>query len=595
MTAGFNIIYTKQNFLYHKRMKKVYFYRICLFLTVTVLTYASFSQEALKSTEEEYYDFLSIQGITIRPSLNYRTLSDSEWNFTEKEETAGGTELSNPWQNNNLGSKFALWQPQEQSESFYLKGVSQGIFVKPYGPEWYNSYNTAAPYGQNDGALWQGKGYNTSLTAGIRLEAYGLELTVKPQLCWQENREFDIMPSNTDSEYGYFWGYGKNIGCDAPQRFGDSSFWTFDWGDTEIRYTWHTLTVGFGTQSIWLGPAYKNPVLHSNNAASYPKFDIGLRKQRVVIPGLNWNLGEIEGRLWTGYLSESDYFDKKSSNNHNLIHGFTFSYAPSFLKGLTIGLHRTCLVKASFENLKYLIPVGQNTHVGEADAGEDQKFSLTLDYLFPSVGFEIYGEIGTDDYAPGGGINGYIRYLTHTMVYTVGAKKTMTLSRKNNVFGELIFEWNNTEMSQNYQLSGGYSFGFHYQITQGYTNKGQWLGSGIGYGGNSQYLEYKVLYPKGTTSIFMGRNNPDNNFIYQKAINSETKDTAQKYGHAFKANYYLGATTNYFLTQHLCISGGFIYNYIINPLYNIRDENKETVGDDQIFNFQIQLGIKYNI
>ena len=26
-----------------------------------VLTYASFSQEALKSTEEEYYDFLSIQ------------------------------------------------------------------------------------------------------------------------------------------------------------------------------------------------------------------------------------------------------------------------------------------------------------------------------------------------------------------------------------------------------------------------------------------------------------------------------------------------------------------------------------------------------
>ncbi|MDY5047112.1 MAG: hypothetical protein SPE87_05125, partial [Treponema porcinum] len=234
-------------------MKKVYFYRICLFLTVTVLTYASFSQEALKSTEEEYYDFLSIQGITIRPSLNYRTLSDSEWNFTEKEETAGGTELSHPWQNNNLGSKRALWQPQEQSESFYLKGVPQGIFVKLYGPEWYNSYNTAAPYGQNDGALWQGKGYNTSLTAGVRLEAYGLELTVKPQLCWQENREFDIMPSNTDSEYGYFWGYGKNIGCDAPQRFGDSSFWTFDWGDTEIRYTWHTLTVGLGTQSIWLG------------------------------------------------------------------------------------------------------------------------------------------------------------------------------------------------------------------------------------------------------------------------------------------------------------------------------------------------------
>ena len=74
MTAGFNIIYTKQNFLYHKRMKKVYFYRICLFLTVTVLTYASFSQEALKSTEEEYYDFIGEK--KLRPIINVRPHND---------------------------------------------------------------------------------------------------------------------------------------------------------------------------------------------------------------------------------------------------------------------------------------------------------------------------------------------------------------------------------------------------------------------------------------------------------------------------------------------------------------------------------------
>ena len=39
------------------------------------------AQEALKSVEEEYYDFLSLQGITSRPTLGYRTLSDSEWDF----------------------------------------------------------------------------------------------------------------------------------------------------------------------------------------------------------------------------------------------------------------------------------------------------------------------------------------------------------------------------------------------------------------------------------------------------------------------------------------------------------------------------------
>lgn len=561
-------------------------------------------QEALKSAEEEYYDFLSLRGVTVRPTLNYRTLSDSEWTFaadsagTEEGAEEFGTEegADHPWRDLNLGTEYTLWRQERPTDNFFLKGIERKLSVKVYGPEWFNSVNTASPYGQNDGALWQGKGYNTSLTAGGRLEAYGLELTVKPQISFSQNMSFDIMPSAYDSAYGYFWGYGNNIGADAPQRFGDEPFWTFDWGDTEIRYTWHTLTVGVGFQAIWLGPAYLNPVLSSNNAPTYPKFDIGLRRTEVRLPWLGWYIGDIEGRIWTGYLSESDYFDNDSSNDHNLFHGLSLSYAPSFLPGLTLGVNRVCLVKASWENLKYIYPMAENTHVGEQGAGEDQKFSLTIDYIFPSVGFEIYGEIGTDDYAPGGGINGYIRYLIHTMTYTIGAKKTMTLSEKHKVYGELIFEWNNTEMSQNYQLSGSYSFGFHYQIMQGYTNRGQWLGSGIGYGGNSQHLEYKLFYPKGSSSIFMGRNNPDNNFIYSMAINSSTSDTTMKYTHAFKANYYLGVTTNYFVLSNFSIFSGLIYNYIINPLYNTRNQNGDTEGGkDQLFNFVFQLGFKYNI
>ena len=578
MTAGFNIIYTKQNFLYHKRMKKVYFYRICLFLTVTVLTYASFSQEALKSTEEEYYDFLSIQGITIRPSLNYRTLSDSEWNFTEKEETAGGTELSHPWQNNNLGSKRALWQPQEQSESFYLKGVPQGIFVKLYGPEWYNSYNTAAPYGQNDGALWQGKGYNTSLTAGVRLEAYGLELTVKPQLCWQENREFDIMPSNTDSEYGYFWGYGKNIGCDAPQRFGDSSFWTFDWGDTEIRYTWHTLTVGFGTQSPWLGPAWLNPMLGSNNAGTYPKFDIGLRKQRIVIPGLNWNLGEIEGRIWGGYLSESDYFDTDNDNNHNMINGFAVAYSPSFIPGMTLSVNKICLCKWEDRSIKYFNPFYDSNEL------EDQKASFCIDWIFPQVGFEVYGELGIDDYSYRKMPNPF-----HTAIYTVGAKKTFSIIKKYGIFAELLFEWNNFEMSQDFQLQWKYvGYYSHSLISQGYTQNGQIIGAGSGYFGNSQYLGVKLYYKKGFINIFAHRNAPDNNYIYNMSVNDgdNFSQLSKDYWARFKTHFSVGIDTSYFITSHFLIDTAFVYTHTLYNTYK--------VGESFISNFDIKVELKYN-
>ena len=573
MTAGFNIIYTKQNFLYHKRMKKVYFYRICLFLTVTVLTYASFSQEALKSTEEEYYDFLSIQGITIRPSLNYRTLSDSEWNFTEKEETAGGAELSHPWQNNNLGPKRTLWQPQEQSESFYLKGVPQGIFVKLYGPEWYNSYNTAAPYGQNDGALWQGKGYNTSLTAGVRLEAYGLELTVKPQLCWQENREFEYMPGVYGSEYSYFW--KGNI--DLVQRYGDSSFWTFDWGDTEIRYTWHTLTVGFGSQSPWLGPAWLNPMLGSNNAGTYPKFDIGLRKQRVIIPGLNWNLGEIEGRIWGGYLSESDYFDTDNDNNHNMINGFAVAYSPSFIPGMTLSVNKICLCKWEDRSIKYFNPFYDSNEL------EDQKASFCIDWIFPQVGFEVYGELGIDDYSYRKMPNPF-----HTAIYTVGAKKTFSIIKKYGIFAELLFEWNNFEMSQDFQLQWKYmGYYSHSIISQGYTQNGQIIGAGSGYFGNSQYLGVKVYYKKGFINIFAHRNAPDNNYIYNMSVNDgdNFSQLSKDYWARFKTHFSVGIDTSYFITSHFLIDTAFVYTHTLYNTYK--------VGESFISNFDIKVELKY--
>lgn len=68
---------------------------------VFALAYGSISaQEALKSIEENYYDFLSLQGLVERPTLNYRTLSDSVWELSEEAQN----DARNVWQNNNLGT-----------------------------------------------------------------------------------------------------------------------------------------------------------------------------------------------------------------------------------------------------------------------------------------------------------------------------------------------------------------------------------------------------------------------------------------------------------------------------------------------------------
>ena len=522
------------------------------------------AQEALKSVEEEYYDFLALQGMTARPYLNYRTLSDSVWTVDE--------DAVHLWEDQNLGTKRLLFG---------------NMFMRIYGPELFTSINTAAPYGQNDGALWQGRGFNAALTGGVRFEGYGMELTFKPHIAFSQNAAFDIIKpemsganyTDKGDTYGYFWGI-----VDAPQRFGDAPFFTWDWGDSEIRYSWKTLTVGFGTQAIWLGPAYLNPILHSNNAPSYPKVDIGLRRQRVTIPWLGWYIGDVEARLWVGYLSESDYFDNDDSNDHNMFHGLSFAYAPSFLTGLTLFANRVALVPWEWENLKYIFPKDNNTI-------EDQKASFGFSWGFPQVGLEVYGELGVDDFVPGGS-EGYIRYPFHTMLYTIGLKKFINIIPRHNLYGELFFEWNSMEMSQDFQFQWPYSPYFHGTIIHGYTNKGQWLGAGSGWGGNSQILGFKLYYPRGTSSLFIQRNNPDNNYLYSKAVYASASDgeLEKKYFKSWKANFNVSLNTNYYLTNFINLGFTLTYNLIINPYYY---HNKtDFLRDDFINNISICLLFK---
>lgn len=551
--------------------------QVTAFKAISVLWFfvcgAAFPQEALKSFEEEYYDFLALRGLTERPYLNYRTLSDSAWTINE------GT--VHPWQNQNLGKR---------------RGLFGDMVMKIYGPELFMSVNTAAPYGQNDGALWQGRGFNTSFTGGIRLEGWGLELTVKPQLAFSQNAAFAIMESRYDSEYGYFWAYGLNTGIDAPQRFGDKPFFTYDWGDSEVRYTWKTLTIGFGTQAVWLGPAWLNPILHSNNAAGYPKIDIGLRRQPVTIPWIDWYMGDLEFRLWTGHLSESEYFDHDSSNDHTMFHGLSFAYAPSFLPGLTLSANRVCLAAWDWENIKYIFPSGNNTD-------EDQKASFALSYIFPQVGFEIFGELGIDDFYSGGKID-IIRQPFRTTVYTLGLKKAVALLSSKEIYGALIFESNWMEMTQHFQFEWPYSFYFHHNIIHGYTNKGQLLGNAMSPGGNSQIFRFIIYYHKGSSEIMIARNNPDNNYLYKDAIYSSAASwnlESNVYNH--KANFILFLSTKYFLNANLSISGGLTYNPIINPTY----KNIETIDTSGNFasgkrhsykiihNFSFQASFKFMI
>lgn len=560
-----------------------------------VLLFNLYSQESLKSIEEEYYNFLSLNGIVERPTLGYRTLSDSEWKFVESEEevsdenaAAKNVSKENIWAANNLGRKINLFE-------------NKRLALKIYGPEWYNSYNTTAPYGQNDGALWQGKGYNTSLTAGVRFEAYGVELTLKPQLSFSQNAEFDYITPNSAYTSSLYLGKAELYGYygvpyeDALQRFGDTPFFTFDWGDTEIRYTWKTLTIGFGTQAVWLGPAQLNPIMSSNNAASYPKIDIGFRKTSVHMPWLGWYLGDFEFRGWWGRLSESDYFDNDDSNNYNLFSGFSASWAPPYLTGLSFGINRTMLSKwddistySIFEIYDFL-----SLKSGGGDSS-DQRISFTVDWICTKIGLDIYLEWARNDFSPS--FEYIFRYPFHTQGWTAGLQKTTSFS--NNIKGKLLLEVTFLECSADYdRLINWYStFYAHYLITQGYTNRGQWLGAGIGTGGNSQYIGYTLYFPKGSANIFVQRRNPDLDYT----MYIDKRKYAENFSNGIwsaegniRAIFDFGIGGTYWILPNLRLGSNLIFEDEHNPL-NVSSNEGNNASSIHRFNFAIQLNMKYN-
>ena len=334
--------------------------------------------------------------------------------------------------------------------------------------------------------------------------------------------------------------------------------------------------------------------MSSNNAAGFPKVDVGLRKTKVTIPKLGWYLGDIEARLWMGKLYESDYFDSNSDNDERLVNSMMLSYSPSFLKGFTVGASRTMLTYWGNFSLKYMNPFYSPVSPELGNVDDDKKISLFADYVIPAGGIEVYGEFAIDDGHPSGfwSVN-----PSHASAYTIGAKKTLSISEEKKIYGELIFEHSDFELSKDYFFWSGYSgFYFHYDITQGYTNKGQIVGAGTGYAGNSQYLGFRLFYPKGSSMISLHRHVDDSNYIFNKAVGLSIPESIYdneamfKYNERWRTAITLGLSTDYFVNQNLRVGGSYELTRFQFYMY----EDSPVKIKSYIYNNKLSLWAKYN-
>jgi hypothetical protein len=342
-------------------------------------------------------------------------------------------------------------------------------------------YNTAFPFGTNDGPVWAGRGFTTAAQAGIAGRWGPLSIVLAPVAFWSENRAFALMANGqagdlrfADPAFPFF--------VDRPQRFGDRAYAVIDPGQSTLRLDLFGIAVGASTANQWWGPMTAFPYLLGNNAAGLPHAFLGSSTP------VNVGIGRVHGRLVYGQLAQSAYTDITGSARRRFASALVGVFSPRGVAGLELGAGRFFHTPWPTQGLgwRHLGKPLENLLQARLDPSdpdfglENQLASVFGRWVLPRAGFEVYAEYGRDDHSRDA--TDLLQEPDHTAIYGLGLQRVwrdsagavMTALR-----GELI----NFEISAIARLGRGEGGTYvHTAVRQGHTHRGQLLGTGFAVG-----------------------------------------------------------------------------------------------------------------
>ena len=395
--------------------------------------------------------------------------------------------------------------------------------------------NSAFPSGQNDGAVWQGRGLTAALDAGGTLRWGPLTVEVRPTLVYTQNRAFPLAPVSAPGRTNYANPWhprvnGQGGWIDAPQRFGTEAFWRLDPGQTSLRVDAAGVLAGFGWENLWWGPGVRNAIVMSNNAPGFPHAFLGTSRPRDV------GVGHVEAQWVWGRLQGSGWSDSVVSDTARFITGLVGSFAPKALPGLTLGATRmfyAYLPPAGLGLSDYLLVLQGITKRGfatdsnpDGNDARDQLLSLFARWVLPESGFEAYLEWARNDHS--WDLRDFMLEPEHSQSYTLGFQKVIQLSgdRLLRLGGELT----HLERSPTFQVRAEPTYYVHHLVREGYTQRGQVIGAGIGPGSNAQRLWGDVFTRWGRVGAFVGRQVHDNDAYYAQVQDYRRNDVSLTIG-----------------------------------------------------------------
>lgn len=386
--------------------------------------------------------------------------------------------------------------------------------------------NSELAFGQNDGALWAGKGYNVRTLGGFVGRFGPIQLVALPEFVYSTNYSTTIDP--TDLRYARPLPPSRNqfsspfnvvpYSIDLPYRFGDASIQKIYPGQSSLMASFGPLQAGAATENEWWGPALRNPLILSDNAAGFPH--LFFRTGRPLVSPL----GQFEARWIVGGLKESDFFNLDETDDVRSLSAFSLTWKTRPSSGVTLGLQRSVFAPVdgyggvagrAFDFLRgtghpNALPITDSTFT----PGPDQIVSFFAHWALPRYGLETYVEWGRADFPAS--LRDFLLAPNHSRGYTSGLQWVRSSESSPGLL-RLQAEFTNTEQSSTYRFRPNGSFYTSRAVVQGYTNEGQMLGSGLGPGSSGQWFAVDYFRPAFQIGANFGRTRFNNDAFFLKS------------------------------------------------------------------------------
>lgn len=446
------------------------------------------------------YSSLNSQLIDLNNDFNYSLLRNSILN----NETS--TELSlniRPLSfNNDFKDLF-----KSQYKTIY-KNKKNNIEFKSLGIDYFIEFNSKHPYNRNNGSMIPNRGYQHIISPGLFFRIGPLSIQLKPEHHYSDNKKFDGF---WEGHYPVIWSKRYKLWnfIDMPERFGNKRHNNTYLGQSSIRLNFNKISFGISSENLWWGPSIRNSIMMSNHAQGFKHLTFNtISPIKTFLGSFEWQLvsGRLENSGFNPPRTDFEYAGTKlfipkinqngETDDWRYLQALIISYSPKWISGLSLGFIRWSYMYSSLVKGRYSWMNGKPTYFPvfsnlfrsndksvDYEAQIDQAAGIFLKWFMKDSKTEFYFEFHHNDSKQN--IRDLILDSDHSRAATIGLQKIFKIKNSN-----ILFNWEWTQMEQNASrlIRNAGSWYQHSWVFDGYTNRGEVLGSSIGPGSNSHYF-----------------------------------------------------------------------------------------------------------